>query len=59
MFKKFIQRIIDAKNQQDAVENVFYGLDGIDMAYQHEKISWKEYDMLLSLIDKMAQKGEC
>lgn len=64
MFKKFIQRIIEAKNQDDAINNVFYGTKwdedgnivqyGIDIAFQHEKISWKEHQMLLALIEKMA-----
>ena len=64
MFKKFIQRIIDSKDKEDAVQNVFYGTVwdengkivqyGIDIAYQHEKITWKEHQMLLALIEKMA-----
>jgi len=54
MFKKFIQRIIDAENREDAINNVFYGTDGIDMAFQKEKITWKEHQMLLALIEKMA-----
>lgn len=54
MFKKFIQRIIEAADQKDAWENVFYGENGIDMAFQKEKISWKEYEMLSDLIGKMA-----
>lgn len=54
MFKKFIEKIIIAENQEDALQNVFYGKDGIDQAYQHEKITWKEHEMLLSLIEKMA-----
>lgn len=54
MFEKFIQRIIDAENKEDAINNVFYGKDGIDMAYQREKITWKEHQMLLALIEKMA-----
>lgn len=54
MFKKFIQRIIEAENQQEALEKVFYGDTGIDIAYQHEKITWKEHQMLLALIEKMA-----
>jgi len=53
MFKKFIKRIIEAKNQEDAWNNVFYGADGIDMAYQHEKISYKDYELLVDLIGKM------
>lgn len=54
MFKKFIQRIIEATDRDDAIQNVFYGKDGIDMAFQHEKITWKEHQMLLALIEKMA-----
>lgn len=54
MFKKFIQKIIEAKDREDAIQNVFYGADGIDMAYQREKITWKEHQMLLALIEKMA-----
>ena len=54
MFKKFIQRIIKAENREDAIQNVFYGKDGIDMAFQHEKITWKEHEMLLALIEKLA-----
>ena len=54
MFKKFIQRIIEAKDKEDAIQNVFYGMDGIDMAFQREKITWKEHEMLLALIEKMA-----
>lgn len=49
MFKKFVQRIIDAKTKDELFE-VFYGLDGIDLAYQHEKISWNDHQMLLALI---------
>ena len=54
MFKKFIQRIIEAANQQEAIDTVFYGADGIDIAYQKGEISWKEHQMLLALIEKMA-----
>ena len=25
MFKKFVQRIIEAKDREDAIQNVFYG----------------------------------
>lgn len=54
MFKKFIEKIIAAENREDAIQNVFYGKDGIDQAYQNEKITWKEHEMLLALIEKMA-----
>ena len=64
MFKKFVERIVAAKDQQDAWDSVFYGTKfdeagnvieyGIDIAYQHEKISWKEHQMLAALIGKLA-----
>ena len=64
MFKKFIERIIKAENKEDAVQNVFYGTKydesgniteyGIDIAYQRDKITAKEHEMLLALIEKMA-----
>ena len=57
MFKKFIKRIIEAENKQDAIDNVFYSTDtseGIDRAFQNEKITWEEHQMLLNLIMKMA-----
>ena len=64
MFKKFIQRIIDAKNKEDAIQNVCYGTKwdengkiveyGIDAAYQSGKITAKEHEMLFQLIEKMA-----
>ena len=54
MFKKFIERIIAAKDREDAINNVFYGENGIDIAYQREKLTWKEHEMLLAIIEKMA-----
>ena len=54
MFKKFIEKIIATDNREDAIQNVFYGKDGIYQAYQNEKITWKEHEMLLALIEKMA-----
>lgn len=54
MFKKFVQRIIEAENREDAIQNVFNGTDGIDMAFQKGKLSWEEHQTLLALIRKMA-----
>ena len=49
--------IIEAENQEDAMQNVFYGNEyhtGIDQAFQQGLITWKEHQMLLKLIEKMA-----
>lgn len=54
MFKKFLQKIINSENKEAAINNVFYGENGIDMAFQKEKISWNEHQMLLAIIKKMA-----
>ena len=64
MFKKFVQRIVESAGREDAIQNVFYGTKfdeagnviqyGIDIAYQHEKITWKEHELLLALIEKLA-----
>ena len=51
-FKEFIERIIAA---EDPIHEVFYGPDGIDVAYQHEKITWKEHQMLLALCEKCSK----
>ncbi len=52
MFKKFIERIV---NSEDPINEVFYGTDGIDMAFQREKISWKEHQLLLALCEKCSK----
>lgn len=54
MFKKFIKRIIEAGTQEEAINKVFYGENGIDRAYQQEKISWDDHQTLLALIETMA-----
>ena len=54
MFKKFVQRIVESAGREDAIQNVFYGPDGIDLAFQRERITWKEHELLLALIEKLA-----
>lgn len=65
MFRKFLERIIAAEGREDAVQNIFYGgiekdedgnivNIGIDLAYQHDMLSWKDHEMLLAIIEKMA-----
>ena len=50
----FIERIIAAENQEDAINNIFYGMDGIERAEQKEEISFRDSELLLKLIEKMA-----
>lgn len=53
MFKKFVQMIVEYDGRDDAIQNVFYGENGIDRAYQSGKIAWKEHQLLLALIEKL------
>ena len=52
MFKKFVKELIDAKTKEE-VENIFYRFDGIDMTYQRDKLSWKDHELLLELVNKL------
>lgn len=49
MFKKFVEKIV---NSDYPISEVFYGEDGIDRAFQKEKITWKEYELLFKLCEK-------
>ncbi|MBQ8942475.1 MAG: hypothetical protein IJ062_11630 [Firmicutes bacterium] len=51
MFKKFVNLIIAAGSKEKAYNDVFYGENGIDMAFQKEKISYKDYETLVKLIN--------
>ena len=53
IIKGFIEEITAAAKTGDreAILAVFYNENGIDMAYQHEKITWNEEEMLLNLIN--------
>ena len=57
MFKKFLQEIIDANSEEELID-IFYRKDGIDIMYQKEKLSWKDHQMLLALINKLNTKQE-
>ncbi len=54
MFKKFVQELVNAKTKEE-VERIFYRSDGIDMMYQNEKLSWKDQQLLLDLVNKLLE----
>lgn len=54
MFKKFVQELVNAKTKEE-VENIFYRSDGIDIMYQKEKLSWKDQQLLLDLVNKLLE----
>lgn len=48
MFKKFVIRIANATTY-DQLMDILYGEDGVDMAYQREKLNWKDHEILFTL----------
>ena len=52
MFKKFVAELVAAKTE-DEVLNVFYNENGIDRAFQQDKITWKDHQALLDLVNKL------
>lgn len=57
MFKRFTYLIAIARNKNELNE-IFYGMDGIDMQYQKGKLSWDDHQTLLKLIGKIAKLME-
>ena len=53
MFKKFVAELVAAKTD-DQVNYILYREDGVDMAFQKEKISWKEHELLFQLAGALA-----
>lgn len=53
MFKKFIERLMQAETEEEVV-NILYDFDtGVDMAYQREQISFKDHEILFKLADRI------
>lgn len=62
-FRSFCERIAQAQNREDAIQNIFYGQRydeegnatrwGIDYAYQRGKITYADLEVLFKLCDKL------
>lgn len=50
MFKKIVAAIAEINTRED-VDNV---LGMIDTAFQHEKISWKDHEVLFGIVGKIS-----
>ena len=53
MFKKFVRELVEAETEEEIL-SIFYRADGIDMSYQHEKITWRDHELLLDLVNKLS-----
>lgn len=58
MFKKLLAEMIAAETEEE-ITHILYRMKsdkedwGVDLAFQHEKITWKEHEMLFNLGDKL------
>ena len=55
MFKKFVKEICETEGR-DALLDIFYRIDGVDMMFQRRKLSWDEHQMLLGLIVRLSKE---
>lgn len=54
MFKKFIERLIAAETEEQ-VNHILYDFEtGVDMAYQRDKITYKEHELLFELAGRIS-----
>ena len=56
IFRKFVERIVEEGYREAAVQEVFYGINGIDMAFQRGEISWEDHELLLKLIEHIQKE---
>lgn len=56
IFRKFVERIVEEGSREAAVQEVFYGISGIDMAFQRGEISWEDHELLLKLIERIQKE---
>ena len=53
MFKKFFDELLTAETEK-RIEDILYRADGVDMAYQREKINWQDHERLFELADRLS-----
>lgn len=52
MFKKLLDRMLAANTSEEIVD-VLYAADGVDMQYQHGKITWEDHERLFALAARL------
>ena len=59
MFKKLLDELLAATTAEE-VNHILYRMKsetedwGVDLAFQHEKISWQDHERLFKLADRLA-----
>lgn len=53
MFKKFFDELLNAETEEQ-ITDILYRADGVDMAFQREKITWQDHERLFELADRLS-----
>ena len=53
MFKKFFDELMTAETEE-RIEDILYRADGVDMAFQREKINWQDHQRLFKLAGSLS-----
>lgn len=53
MFKKYIERILQAETYEELIDILYNFENGVDMAYQRDQINAKDHETLFKLADKI------
>lgn len=52
MFKKFFDEMLKATTQKE-IDDILYRQDGVDLSFQHDKLSWNDHQRLFKLAEKL------
>lgn len=52
MFKKLLDELLKAQTE-DEITSILYREDGVDLSFQHEKLSWQDHERLFKLADRL------
>ena len=53
MFKKFFDELLLCETEEQ-ITDILYRADGVDMAFQREKINWRDHERLFKLAGSLS-----
>ena len=54
MFKKLLDELLNAQTEEE-INDILYRKDGVDLSYQHEKLSWQDHERLFKLAGRLLE----
>lgn len=54
-FRAFLDEILAARDD-DEVSRILYREEGVDMAYQHNELTWEDHERLFRLAGKLEER---